>query len=151
MRVSNKSNEIFEEPVYVTLDCESEFEKALSQAIGEGLTCISTIVAPVLRAYLDDAVSCEIGRMKSRSTVKDIRALEKGLEKMFGFSAKVFEKKILEALYAKLSLNMEPQQNISFLESVKKAKAMFDSRCRTKTLRSSKVKPDTKSNRARRA
>jgi hypothetical protein len=150
MRENNKSNGMLAEPIYVALECETEFEKALSQAISDGLACISTIVAPVLRAYLDDAVTCEIGRMKSRSTIKDIKALEKGLAKMFGFGAKVFEKKILEALYARLSLTLEPQQNLSFLESVKKARAVFDSKTsKTEKSRNSRNRQDSKSNRAR--
>jgi hypothetical protein len=131
-----KSDAAVKEPVYITLTDETDFEKALSEAIGEGLACISNIVAPVLRAYLDDAVTCEIGRMKSRSTIKDVETLEKGLERMFGFGAKVFENKILEALHTKLSLNMETQQDVSFLEAVKEAKSAFDSRkCKNKKSR----------------
>jgi hypothetical protein len=149
MKARNKSNEMFAEPIYVASDFETDFDKALSQAISEGLACISTIVAPVLRAYLDDAVICEIGHMKARSTAKDVKALEKGLEKMFGFGAKVFEKKILEALFVKLSLNLEPQQNLSFLESVRKARAIFESKARKTKKSVNSKKPDTKSNGAR--
>lgn len=130
MNERNKPNGTFTEPAYVTLNDKVEFENALSQAINEGLASISTIVAPVLRAYLDDAVIYEIGLMKSRSTIKDVKALEKGLEKMFGFGAKVFEKKILEALYTKLSLNPEIRHTLSFSEAVKKAKKIFDSKTR---------------------
>jgi hypothetical protein len=130
MNERNKSNGALIEPAYIALNDEMDFENALSQAINEGLATISTIVAPVLRAYLDDAVTCEIGRMKSRSTIKDVRALEKGLEKMFGFGAKVFEKKILEFLCTKLSLDKETLQNLSFSDAVKKAKEIFDSKRR---------------------
>jgi hypothetical protein len=128
MNEKNRQNGTCAEPAYMTLNGELDFEKALSQAINEGLASISTIVAPILRAYLDDAVVYEIGRMRTRSTIKDVRALEKGLEKMFGFGAKVFEKKILESLYTGLSLNLETQQNLSFSQAVKKAKEAFDSK-----------------------
>jgi len=118
------------ETAYIALDDEADFENALSQAINEGLSSISTIVAPVLRAYLDDALFYEIGRMKTRSTIKDARKLERGLEKMFGFGAKVFEKRILESLYTRLSLRLETGQNLSFLQAVEKAKEAFDSKKR---------------------
>jgi hypothetical protein len=130
MNERHRQKGAFTEPIYTALNVELDFENALSQAINEGLASISTIVAPVLRAYLDDAVIYEIGCMKSRSTIKDVKALEKGLEKMFGFGAKVFEKKILEALYTKLSLNLETRENLTFLGAVKKAKEGFDSETR---------------------
>jgi hypothetical protein len=150
MNERNKPNGTFTEPVYMALNDEIDFENALSQAINEGLASISTIVAPVLRAYLDDAVTYEIGRMKSKSTIKDVRTLQKGLEKMFGFGAKVFEKKILEALYTKLSLSLETRQNLSFLEAVKKAKQAFDSKTRkNKKYTSGKHRPYIESDDAR--
>jgi len=126
MNEKDKQNGTCIEPVYMALDSETDFEKALSQAINEGLGSISTIVAPVLRSYLDNAVIYEIGRMKKRSTIKDVRNLEKGLEKMFGFGAKVFEKKILESLYVRLSLKLVTPQDLTFSQAVKKAKEAFD-------------------------
>jgi hypothetical protein len=144
----NKQYRTAAEPAYITLDHETDFEEALSQAINEGLACISTTVAPVLRAHLDDAVTWEIGLVKSRSTIKDAGALEKGLEKMFGFGAKVFEKKILDALYVRLSLDPTNRQNLSFLEAVKKAKEIFELRTRKK-LKSSRHKSFVKSYGAR--
>jgi hypothetical protein len=128
MNKKDEQNGTCIEPVYMALNGEIDFEKALSQAINEGLASISTIVAPVLRAYLDDAVFYEIGRMSMRSTMKDVRKLERGLEKMFGFGAKVFEKKILNSLYTRLSLKSENSQNLSFSQEVKKAKEAFDLR-----------------------
>lgn len=122
----DKQNGIRIEPVYLSLNNESNFEEALSHAINEGLASISAIVAPVLRAYLDDAVFYEIGRMKAQSSVKDARKLEAGLEKMFGLGAQVFEKKILESLYTRLSLKLETGQNLSFSQAVKKAKVAFE-------------------------
>jgi hypothetical protein len=118
-------------PVFLDLDNEMSFERILTKAVNEGLTSISNIVAPVLRIYLDDAVTTEIGCMKSESTLKDIKALEKGLERIFGFGAKVFERKILMNLYAMLSLNFDPEQSLSFLGAVKKARKIYESRKHT--------------------
>ena len=128
MNKGNNLKEVFTKPAYIGMNEETDFEGILSRAISEGLTCINTIVAPVLRAYLDDAVTTEIGRMKSRSTVKDAKALEKGLERIFGFGAKVFEKKILEALFEKLSIDLQAGENKSFSEAVKEAKRIYESR-----------------------
>lgn len=143
MNEKDKQNGTCIEPVYMALESEMDFEKALSQAINEGLGSISTIVAPVLRSYLDNAVIYEIGRMKRRSTIKDVRNLERGLEKMFGFGAKVFEKKILESLYIRLSLRLETPQNLTFSQAVKKAKEAFDSKKhKNKKNTSGKVRKD---------
>jgi hypothetical protein len=147
---NNVQDGTFTEPVFMTLNGEADFERALSEAINEGLACISAIVAPVLRAYLDDAVTCEIGRMKSRSTIKDAKALEKGLEKMFGFGAKVFERRILEALYTKLSLSLETPRSLSFSEAVKKARDIFESKMsRNKKSKSDRPRSYAKSSGAR--
>jgi hypothetical protein len=126
MSEKNRQSGIRFEPVYIASNNEMDFEEALSQAINEGLASISTIVAPVLRAYLDDAVFYEIVNMKAQSSVEDVRKLEVGLEKMFGVGAQVFEKKILESLCAKLSLKLETGQNLSFSKAVKKAKEAFE-------------------------
>jgi hypothetical protein len=144
----NKQFRTATEPIYIAMDYETDFEKALSQAISEGLACISTTVAPVLRAYLEDAVTWEIGFIRPRSTIKDAGSLEKGLEKMFGFGAKVFEKKILDALYTKLSLDLETRQNLSFLEAVKKAKEIFEAKTSKKS-KGSRHRSSTKSYTAR--
>jgi hypothetical protein len=145
MNENSRQKGTYTEPVCVTLTSEIDFEEALSQAINEGLATISTIVTPVLRAYLDDAVTYEIGRMKARSTIKDIRTLQKGLEKMFGFGAKVFEKKILESLYAKLSLTLETRHNLSFVQAVRKAEAAFARRLKNEKNANSKRRSLTKS------
>jgi len=150
MNKRSKSDEIFAERVYVPLNDEMDFEGILSQAINEGLTCISTIVAPVLRAYLDDAVAIEIGWMKSGSSDKDVKNLEKGLEKLFGFGARVFEKRILEALYTKLSLDLETDHSFSLSEGVEKARKIYESkRYKSKTSKNDRLGSNARSSRAR--
>lgn len=133
MSKTAKSNETLTVPVFINLSDGADFERILSQAINEGLTSISTIVAPVLRTYLDDAIVSEVGHMKSRSSIKDLKALENGLEKMFGFGAKVFEKKILECLCTKLSIDMETKENLRFSETIEKMKRIYESRMEKKT------------------
>lgn len=126
MNEKERQNGIGIDSVYVSLNSQMNFEEALSQAINEGLASISTVVAPVLRAYLDDAVFSEIGRMKAKASIKDARNLEVGLQRMFGLGARVFEKKILESLYARLSLKSDKEQNLPFSQAVKKAKQAFE-------------------------
>ena len=133
MSKMTRLNETLTVPVFINLSDGADFERVLSQAINEGLTSISTIVAPVLRTYLDDAVVSEVGRMKSRSSIKDLKALENGLEKMFGFGAKVFERKILESLCAKLSIDMEMREDLCFSETIEKMKRIYESRKEKKT------------------
>jgi hypothetical protein len=130
---TTRLNETLIVPVFINLSEGADFERVLSQAINEGLTSISTIVAPVLRTYLDDAVVSEVGRMKSRSSIKDLKALENGLEKMFGFGAKVFERKILESLCTKLSIDMEMREDLCFSETIEKMKRIYESRIEKKT------------------
>ncbi len=142
--MKSRNYETTTEPIYVTLTERKDFDTELSYAISEGLETISAVVAPVLRAYLDDAVKCEIGRMKAKSTLKDVKALEKGLQRMFGFGAKVFEKKILEILYARLSIDFEPKRSCSFSDAVRKAKRKFDLQNLKKRTSERRLRPSVK-------
>jgi len=137
-----------EEPVCVSLEATetSEFERALAQAVCKGLEAISDTVAPVLRIYLDDAMAIEIGLIKSRISVKNAKLLERGLEKVFGFGARVFEKKILENLHANLALEIEIPPNFNFSKSVELAKELYESKIPTRQKAkndgySSKIRP----------
>lgn len=120
-----------EESVCIPLDetdATSEFERAFAKAVCKGLETISDTVAPVLRIYLDDAMAIEVGLIKSRMNVENARVLERGLERVFGFGARVFEKKILENLYANLALEIGIPRNFSFSKSVEHAKKHYESR-----------------------
>jgi len=139
MRNMNKRTRLVQSSdgaVCVSLDepdvTTSEFEQAFSKAICKGLETISDTVAPVLRIYLDDAMAIEVGLIKSRMNVKNAKLLEKGLEKVFGFGARVFEKKILENLHANLALETDIPRNFSFSKSVEQAKKQFESRSPTR-------------------
>lgn len=120
------------------------FDEIFAEAVYEGLSVIGTLVAPVVLMYLEndgliksklnplqDAMVIERGLMKSKLSIQDAIALEKGLEKIFGFGAKVFEKKILDILYAKLQLTKEIEQSFEFANEVKEASELYKSKLHT--------------------
>ncbi len=119
----------------------NKFDKIFAEAVYEGLSFIGSLVAPVVLLYLEnsglmkskldplqDAMVSDSGLMKSKLNMQDAIALEEGLERIFGFGAKVFEKKILDILYAKLQLDKEIEQNFVFAAEVKKASELYKSR-----------------------
>jgi len=123
------------------LDERNKFDEIFAEAVYEGLSVISSLVAPVVLMYLEnsglmkaklspleDAMVLEKGLMKSKLNMQDAIALEKGLGRIFGFGAKVFEKKILDVLYAKIQLNKEIGQSFKFANEVKKASELYKSR-----------------------
>jgi len=123
------------------LDDRNKFDKIFAEAVYEGLSLIDRLVAPMVLLYLEnsglmkskldplqDAMVHDSGLMKSKLNMQDAIALEKGLENIFGFGAKVFEKKILDILYAKLQLNKEIEQNFEFATEVKKASELYKSK-----------------------
>lgn len=120
-------DEIFVEAfVEEELKEEEKFEKSFAEAVYDGLSWISSLVAPVLRIYLKDAMTLEIGLRHHKLTVKDAKNLEKGLEKAFGFGAKVFEKRILESLYVKLGLDEEIREDFRFSKEIMRAKKLYE-------------------------
>lgn len=122
----------------------NKFDEIFAEAVYEGLSVIGGLVAPVVLMHLEnsglmksklspleDFRVLDSGLMKSKLNMQDAIALEKGLEKIFGFGAKVFEKKILDILYAKLQLNKEIEQNFEFANEVKKASELYKSKLYT--------------------
>jgi len=67
------------------------------------------------------------GSIQSDCLIDDLEAFEGGLKKIFGFGAKVIEKKILEVLYIKLEVTMEIKDDFKFAEEVKNAQKLLDS------------------------
>jgi hypothetical protein len=113
---------------------KDEFDGIFAESVYEGLRWTSGLVANILRSFLQDAMTYETGWGKSKRSIKDAATLEKGLERIFGFGAKVFEKKILEILYEKLQLNEHSQQlghDFKFSKEVKRAKKLFNSKIRS--------------------
>ena len=109
---------------------KSEFNEIFAESVYEGLQWTSGLVANILRSFLQDAITYETGWGKSKRNIEDAETLEKGLERIFGFGAKVFEKKILDILYTKLQLDTHTKNfghDFKFSKEVKKAKKLFKS------------------------
>jgi len=127
-----ETNELedFQEVVYEDEDAipkaRDKFDEIFAEAVYEGLSWISCVVAPVLHIYMEGAMTFEIGLRKSKLSIQDAKTLEKSLEKIFGFGARVIEYRILKILYAKLKLKKEFEQNFKFSNEVEKAKELYE-------------------------
>lgn len=107
-----------------------EFEEALAEAVYDELSLISNMVASALDICIQKATSVEIGLRKTRLNVNECEDLEKGLEKVFGFGAKVIECRILKALNTKIGVSREIKQNFKFSDEVKTARKLYKSKRR---------------------
>lgn len=127
------------------MDERNKFDEIFAEAVYEGLSMMGNLIAPVVIMHLEnsglvksklsplqDTMVLESGLMKSKLSMQDVIALEKGLDKIFGFGAKVCEKKILEVLYTKIQLNKEIEQNFEFANEVKKAGELYKSKLHTR-------------------
>lgn len=112
-----------------------DFGKILAEAVYEGLSWINSIVAPALDTCIQGATTVEIGLRKTRLNVRDCEALEKGLERVFGFGAKVVESKILKILHSKLGVNKDVELGFRFSNEVKTARNLYKSKRRVRSLR----------------
>jgi len=104
------------------------FDEIFAEAVSEGLSWFSSLIAPVI--LISDATTPDSGRMKSKLYIEDAMVLEKSLEMVFGFGAKVLEKKILEVLYAKLQVNNNIGHSFKFAKEVEKASELYKSKLR---------------------
>jgi hypothetical protein len=102
-----------------------EFEEILAEAVYEGLSWVSSIVAPALETCVQGATTVEIGLRKTRLNTRDCDALEKGLERVFGFGAKVVESRILKVLHSKLGVSKEIEPRFKFSDEVKAARKLY--------------------------
>jgi hypothetical protein len=100
---------------------QPKFDLILAEAVQEGLKSISPSVSSVVIFYLKRNKS-----IRSNEYIDDPQAFEEGLRKIFGFGAKVIEKKILEILYVKLELPRNIETDFQFSEEVKKAQKLLD-------------------------
>lgn len=101
---------------------QSKFHVFLTEAVNEGLSSISPSIPPVVFFYLK-----KDGSIQPDCLIEDLEAFEGGLRKIFGFGAKVIEKKILEVLYMKLQIQKEIKDDFKFAEEVKSAQKLLDS------------------------
>ena len=100
----------------------NKFYAVLSEAVQEGLDVFSPSISQVVLFYVRKNASIPLNHR-----FIDPKTLEKNLEKIFGFGAKVIEKKILEVLYLKLQAPLEVIEDFRFSEEVEKAQKLFDS------------------------
>lgn len=125
-------NETCAEPTAKTEDLSlretEDFEENLAEAVYEGLSWVSNVVAPTLDMYLHDALTVETGLRKTRLSIEDCENLEKGLERTFGFGAKVVESKILKILHSKLGVSKAIDANFKFSDEVRTAKELHSSK-----------------------
>lgn len=118
-----------------TLRETAEFEEIIAEAVYEELSLISRMVAPALDICVHGATSVEIGLRKTRLNMNDCEELERGLEKVFGFGAKVIECRILKSLNAKIGVSQEIKQNFKFSDEVKTARKLYMSKRCTRNIR----------------
>jgi hypothetical protein len=104
------------------------FEESLAEAVYDGLSWVSSVVASTLNMYVQGAQTVETGLRKGKLGVDDCESLEKGLEKAFGFGAKVVECKILRILHSKLEVSREITTDFKFAEEVRIARELYRTR-----------------------
>ena len=125
-------NETCAEPAPKTEDLnlrEAEnFEENLAEAVYEGLSWVSNVVAPALETYLQDALTIETGLRKAKLNIQDCENFEKALEKAFGFGAKVVENKIIKILHSKLGVNKAIEADFKFSDEVRMARDLHCSK-----------------------
>lgn len=100
----------------------SKFNTILFQAVYEGLNSIGASIPPAILSYLEKDGSIGPGRV-----INDPKAFDEGLKRIFGFGAKVIEKKILEILYEKLRIQEEVQDRFNFSEEIQNVQKILPS------------------------
>ena len=101
---------------------QSRFNTVLAQAVQEGLDSIGPSISDAVLFHLQrtDAV-------RSDRSFVDPEAFDDGLKKIFGYGAKVIEKRILEVLYVKLEAPRKIGGDFRFSEEVEKAQKLLGS------------------------
>ena len=101
---------------------DSGFNMMLFHALYKGLNNIGTSIPPAILSYLKKE-----GSVGPDQTVNDPKALDRDLQKIFGFGAKVVEKKILEVLNEELRISTGIEDNFNFAEKVLKIQKKYSS------------------------
>lgn len=130
--LANELDETYEEPAPrtegISLRQTEDFEENLAEAVYEGLSWVSSVVASILDMYVQDALTVETGLRKTKLSIQDCEYLEKGLEKAFGFGAKVVESKILKILHSKLGISKTIEADFKFTDELRMARDLHSSR-----------------------
>lgn len=98
----------------------SKFGLVLAEAVQEGLGIVGSSIPSVVFFYLKKKES-----IQSDQFIDDPQALDEGLKEIFGFGAKVLEKKVLEVLYVKLEVQRTIEGDFEFAEEVRKAQKLL--------------------------
>jgi len=101
---------------------QSEFNTVLVQAVQEGLDSIGPSISDAVLFHLQ-----RIEAISSNRSLLDPEAFDDGLNRLFGYGAKIIEKRILEVLYGKLEAPRKIQGDFRFPEEVKKAQKLLSS------------------------
>jgi len=136
--MTSQLNHAYTEPTQkaenLSLKETEDFEENLAEAVYEGLSWVGGVVASTLDMYLQDALTVETGLRKTRFNIKDCENLEKGLEKTFGFGAKLVETKILRILHSKLGVTRAIESNFKFSDEVRTARELHNSKLHARSL-----------------
>ncbi len=101
---------------------DSRFNTVFAQAVQEGLDSIGPSISDAVLFYLQRAEA-----VRSDRSFADPEAFDDGLKKIFGYGAKVIEKRILEMLYVKLEAPRKIGGDFRFSEEVRKAQKFISS------------------------
>jgi hypothetical protein len=138
-KLASELNETCAEPAPKAEDLSlreaEDFEENLAEAVYEGLSWVSNVVASTLDMYLQDALTLETGLRKAKLNIQDCENLEKSLEKALGFGAKVVENKILKILHSKLGVDKAIEADFKFSDEVRMARDLHCSRLHAQNIR----------------
>lgn len=109
----------------IALKERDQINAILVEAVNEGLESIFDIAASSVLFFLE-----KNGSIKSRSNIENPEILAEGLESIFGFGAKIVEKKILEILRMKLQLPepKETQYDFEFAKEIEKVIELYEAK-----------------------
>ncbi len=137
-KLTSQLNHTYTEPTTKTENPSpretQNFEENLAEAVYEGLSWVSNVVAPALETYLQDALTIETGLRKAKLNIQDCENFEKALEKAFGFGAKVVEHKIIKILHSKLGVNKAIEADFKFSDEVRMARDLHCSNLHTQNI-----------------
>lgn len=100
---------------------QPKFNAFLVAAIQEGLNSIGPSISDIVLFHLQRSNSIRFDQLSV-----DPEALDDGLKKIFGFGARVIERRILEVLYVKLDVNIQLSEDFEFTEEVRKAHKLLN-------------------------
>jgi hypothetical protein len=103
------------------LEWEEKFNELFMVAVNEGLRSLAgEAIAKTIRYHLERVLEAEMEEL-----IRKPERLAEGLEKIFGYGAKILETMILEKLYEKLNLNFKEKENYTFTDYIEEAKKHY--------------------------